>query len=289
MGRREPRLPDRVDRRPARRGQAVRGDQQRQPGPVGRRVRRRHQDAAAGPAAGHHQGQRGQVQLLIARSPAPGGAAVRRDRPAVRPRSPRTHDSRPAVEDARGRRSADRPRATAPIRPRARGCTLTGISKRFGAVRAIRNADITIRAGRVHALVGENGAGKSTMIKIISGVEAADTGTIEFEGRPVDDLIHRRRHGARHRDRVPGAAAVRRADGLGEHLHRPRDPQAAAGSTGPSRTPRSSSCSSCWACRRATRRSRSARCRSPSSSRSRSRRRWPATRRCSSWTSRRRS
>ena len=62
---------------------------------------------------------------------------------------------------------------------------LTGISKRFGAVRAIRNADITIQAGRVHALVGENGAGKSTMIKIISGVEAADTGTIEFEGRPV--------------------------------------------------------------------------------------------------------
>ena len=62
---------------------------------------------------------------------------------------------------------------------------LTGISKRFGAVRAIRNADITIRAGRVHALVGENGAGKSTMIKIVSGVETADTGTIEFEGRPV--------------------------------------------------------------------------------------------------------
>src|SRR6476469_1781681 len=62
---------------------------------------------------------------------------------------------------------------------------LAGISKRFGAVRAIRNADITIRAGRVHALVGENGAGKSTMIKIVSGVEAADTGTIEFEGRPV--------------------------------------------------------------------------------------------------------
>ena len=36
---------------------------------------------------------------------------------------------------------------------------LTGTSKRFGAVRAIRNGDITIRAGRVHALVGENGAG----------------------------------------------------------------------------------------------------------------------------------
>jgi rhamnose transport system ATP-binding protein len=62
---------------------------------------------------------------------------------------------------------------------------LTGISKRFGAVRAIRNADITIRAGRVHALVGENGAGKSTMIKVIAGVEAADSGSIEFDGAPV--------------------------------------------------------------------------------------------------------
>ena len=62
---------------------------------------------------------------------------------------------------------------------------LRGISKSFGAVRAIRSADITVHAGRVHALVGENGAGKSTLIKIISGVEQADTGTIAFEGAPV--------------------------------------------------------------------------------------------------------
>jgi rhamnose transport system ATP-binding protein len=62
---------------------------------------------------------------------------------------------------------------------------MRGISKSFGAVRAIRSAEITIQAGRVHALVGENGAGKSTMIKILSGVEQADTGTIAFEGAPV--------------------------------------------------------------------------------------------------------
>lgn len=62
---------------------------------------------------------------------------------------------------------------------------LRGISKSFGAVRAIRSAEISIRAGRVHALVGENGAGKSTLIKIIAGVEQADTGTIEFDGAPV--------------------------------------------------------------------------------------------------------
>lgn len=62
---------------------------------------------------------------------------------------------------------------------------LSGISKRYGGVRAIRNAEITVGIGEVHALVGENGAGKSTLIKIIAGAEAADTGSIEFEGAPV--------------------------------------------------------------------------------------------------------
>jgi ABC-type sugar transport system ATPase subunit len=74
------------------------------------------------------------------------------------------------------------PGATATTVPQLR---LTGISKRFGAVQAVRSGEITIKPGQVHALVGENGAGKSTMIKIIAGVESADTGTIEFEGRPV--------------------------------------------------------------------------------------------------------
>jgi ABC-type sugar transport system ATPase subunit len=63
--------------------------------------------------------------------------------------------------------------------------SVTGVSKRYGAVRAIRNADMTVRAGRVHALVGENGAGKSTLIKILSGAATADTGRITFEGEPV--------------------------------------------------------------------------------------------------------
>ena len=62
---------------------------------------------------------------------------------------------------------------------------LTGITKRFGAVLAVQDADLTVHAGRVHALVGENGAGKSTMIKIVSGAEAGDSGTIEFDGVEV--------------------------------------------------------------------------------------------------------
>ena len=59
------------------------------------------------------------------------------------------------------------------------------ITKRFGAVRAIRHAELTVRKGSVVALVGENGAGKSTLIKILSGAESADSGTITIEGQQV--------------------------------------------------------------------------------------------------------
>ncbi|MFF8289541.1 ATP-binding cassette domain-containing protein [Streptomyces sp. NPDC016309] len=62
---------------------------------------------------------------------------------------------------------------------------LKGVSKRFGAVRALADIDLEIRAGEVVALVGDNGAGKSTLVKVIAGVDAADRGTIEWEGRPV--------------------------------------------------------------------------------------------------------
>ena len=62
---------------------------------------------------------------------------------------------------------------------------MRGISKRYGGVRAIRHADFTLEPGTVHALVGENGAGKSTLIKILAGAEQTDTGSIEFDGKPV--------------------------------------------------------------------------------------------------------
>lgn len=63
--------------------------------------------------------------------------------------------------------------------------SLTGVSKRFGGVRAIRAAEFHLLPGEVHALVGENGAGKSTLVKIISGAESADTGEITMDGEPV--------------------------------------------------------------------------------------------------------
>ncbi|GAA2027008.1 sugar ABC transporter ATP-binding protein, partial [Pseudokineococcus marinus] len=60
---------------------------------------------------------------------------------------------------------------------------MTGISKSFGAVRAVRSGELRVRAGTVHALVGENGAGKSTMIKILAGAEQPDTGEVRVDGR----------------------------------------------------------------------------------------------------------
>ena len=63
---------------------------------------------------------------------------------------------------------------------------LHDVSKRYGGVRAIRHADLVVKPGTVHAIVGENGAGKSTLIKIISGAESADTGTMSFEGVPMN-------------------------------------------------------------------------------------------------------
>jgi simple sugar transport system ATP-binding protein len=56
------------------------------------------------------------------------------------------------------------------------------ISKHFGGVQALDDVTLEVRAGDVHCLAGENGCGKSTLIKIISGVESADAGEIEIEG-----------------------------------------------------------------------------------------------------------
>ncbi|MDR5806206.1 sugar ABC transporter ATP-binding protein [Caballeronia sp. LZ001] len=62
---------------------------------------------------------------------------------------------------------------------------VTGVTKRFGGVQALRGVDLEVLPGEVHALLGENGAGKSTLIKILSGVHAYDEGSIEIAGSRV--------------------------------------------------------------------------------------------------------
>lgn len=63
--------------------------------------------------------------------------------------------------------------------------SVRAIAKRYGATCALRSADLTLRAGRVHALLGENGAGKSTLVKIIVGAVRPDSGSIRMAGAPV--------------------------------------------------------------------------------------------------------
>jgi ABC-type sugar transport system ATPase subunit len=62
---------------------------------------------------------------------------------------------------------------------------MTGIGKRFGSVWVLREAAMDIHAGEVHVLAGENGAGKSTFIKILAGVYRDYEGSLEFDGLPA--------------------------------------------------------------------------------------------------------
>jgi rhamnose transport system ATP-binding protein len=64
-----------------------------------------------------------------------------------------------------------------------------GVTKTYGAVRALRDVHLSIASGEIHALVGENGAGKSTLIKILSGAVPRDGGTLTLNGedyQPTD-------------------------------------------------------------------------------------------------------
>jgi simple sugar transport system ATP-binding protein len=63
--------------------------------------------------------------------------------------------------------------------------SLRGIVKHYPGCRANDGIDLAVMPGECHALLGENGAGKSTLVKIVYGVLQADSGEIEWEGRPV--------------------------------------------------------------------------------------------------------
>jgi len=69
---------------------------------------------------------------------------------------------------------------------------LKGITKSFPGVVALEDVDFSLRKGEIHALMGENGAGKSTLIKVLTGVEHPDSGSIELEGKPIQ--VHSPQH-----------------------------------------------------------------------------------------------
>src|SRR5579859_4441505 len=86
------------------------------------------------------------------------------------------------ITPAAGERTSPPPEQPPSGEPRLR---LHGISKSFGAVRALYQVDFEVSDGEVVGLVGDNGAGKSTLIKVIAGVGPADEGEIFVDGNKV--------------------------------------------------------------------------------------------------------
>jgi simple sugar transport system ATP-binding protein len=63
---------------------------------------------------------------------------------------------------------------------------LRGVAKSFPGVQALAGVDFTVRHGEIHALMGENGAGKSSLIKVLTGVHRRDGGAVWLEGKAID-------------------------------------------------------------------------------------------------------
>src|SRR5262249_41152460 len=98
-----------------------------------------------------------------------------------------------------------------------------GISKRFGALAAVKDLSFEMQAGEILGLIGPNGAGKSTVFNLMTGVLAADDGEVVFRGERIDDLAGReiaRRGLARtyqHVNVLPAGTALENA-AIGAHL-----------------------------------------------------------------------
>ncbi len=69
---------------------------------------------------------------------------------------------------------------------------LDALNKSYGQLRALRDLSFDVRPGEIFGFVGSNGAGKSTAMRIVLGVLAADSGEVRWEGRPLDASVRRR-------------------------------------------------------------------------------------------------
>jgi branched-chain amino acid transport system ATP-binding protein len=63
-----------------------------------------------------------------------------------------------------------------------------GLTKAFGALKAVNGVSLDVRAGEIHAVIGPNGAGKSSLVNLITGFRAPDDGRITFAGRDITGL-----------------------------------------------------------------------------------------------------
>ncbi|MEO5834517.1 MAG: sugar ABC transporter ATP-binding protein, partial [Nakamurella sp.] len=101
--------------------------------------------------------------------------------------------------------------------------TMRGISKRFGATQALDNVDVDVLSGSILALLGQNGAGKSTVIKVLAGVYTPDAGRVDVGGHPLGSEEAKGRIAFIHQDLglVPGLSVAENvALGTGYPLNR---------------------------------------------------------------------
>ena len=89
--------------------------------------------------------------------------------------------------------------------------SMTGISKRFAATQALQDVSLDVRRGEVLALIGENGAGKSTLMKILSGAQRPDEGTMRLDGAAYQPS-------GPHAARLAGVAMIYQELNLAPHL-----------------------------------------------------------------------
>ncbi len=101
------------------------------------------------------------------------------------------------------------------------GLSIRGGTKVYPGTIALKSADFDLHMGAVNVLVGENGAGKSTMMKVIAGVEQLTEGADPSQRRGGGAEKHRRGRAPRHRHRVSGVEPVPESDRGREYLHRP--------------------------------------------------------------------
>ncbi|MER6159371.1 sugar ABC transporter ATP-binding protein [Streptomyces sp. NPDC001868] len=99
-----------------------------------------------------------------------------------------TTTGKPHVAHIRGAEVAPPPAVGETMRIEA-----VGVTKSFGATRALSSGALRLRPGEVHTVIGENGSGKSTLVKILSGVHTMDGGTLAVDGTPVDRIASPRR------------------------------------------------------------------------------------------------
>ncbi len=78
--------------------------------------------------------------------------------------------------------------SSSPISSRPLLLRMQGMAKAYPGVTALDGVDFDLRPGEIHCLVGENGAGKSTLIRVLTGAEQPDAGTITIAGRDYEKL-----------------------------------------------------------------------------------------------------